>query len=198
MVIETMTLSLLLGKLAGGKIRNLEYLYIKGWYLFAISFLVEIASLLIVSKSIGNLSIIIEDKFYYIHIFIYLLLIIGLSMNFDENGFKIVLLGSISNFIPLVLNNGRMPVSVNALKYSKLYNQLSLLEEGRILTHTLTSETTKFLYLCDIIPIPDPYIFPKIISIGDIFIALGLFVLIFSYMKRKYKNHEITIDYYKS
>jgi hypothetical protein len=197
MVIETITLSLLLGKLTGGKIRNLEYLYIKGWYFFAASFLVEIASLLIVSKGIGNLSDIIEDRFFYIHIFIYVLLIIGLFMNFDENGFRITLLGSILNFIPLLLNNGRMPVLVNALKYSKLYNQLTLLEEGRILTHTLASETTKFIYLCDIIPIPEPYIFPKIISVGDILIGVGLFVVIFSYMKRKFKGNKIFADYYK-
>ncbi len=55
MVIETIILSLLLGKLKGGKIRNIGNLYINGWYLFVISFLVEIISLLIVSRTSGNL-----------------------------------------------------------------------------------------------------------------------------------------------
>ncbi len=197
MVIETITLSLLLGKVSGGKIRNLESLYIKGWYLFALSFLVEIVSLLIVSKSIGKLSIFIENNFFYVHIFIYLLLIIGLFMNFKEKGLRITLLGSILNFIPLLFNNGKMPVLLDSLKYSKLYTQLSLLEEGRILTHSLANETTKFIYLCDVLPIPEPYIFPKIISVGDIFISLGLFVLILSYMKRKFKGNKMIEGYYK-
>lgn len=197
MVIETITLSLILGKLKGGKIRNLESLYINGWYLFVISFLVEIVSLLIVSNNIGELSNIIEDKFFYIHLFIYLLLIIGLFMNFHDKGLRVTLFGSILNFLPLILNNGRMPVSLKALKYSNLYTQISLLEEGRIMTHTLANKATKLIYLGDIIPIPKPYFFPKIISIGDILIALGLFVLIQSYMKKRFDSEIKTINFYK-
>ncbi|HAE91347.1 DUF5317 domain-containing protein [Tissierella praeacuta] len=197
MVIETIILSLLLGKLNGGKIRNIGNLYINGWYLFVISFLVEIISLLIVSRTSGNLNDIIENNFFYIHIFIYLLLIIGLIMNFHENGFRITLLGAVLNFLPLSLNNGRMPVALNALKTSKLYTQLGLLEEGRIMTHTLANEFTKLVSLGDIIPIPKPYPFPKVISIGDIFISLGLLILIQSYMKKRYESEGKTIEFYR-
>ncbi|CAK7001053.1 hypothetical protein CIW83_15295 [Tissierella sp. P1] len=197
MVIETITLSLLLGKLMGGKIRNIGNLYINGWYLFVVAFSVEIISLLIVSKTGGNLSDIIENNFFYIHIFIYLLLIIGLIMNFHENGLRITLFGSILNFLPLSLNSGRMPVAINALKVSKLYTQLSLLEEGRIMTHTLANKATKLTFLGDIIPIPKPYPFPKIISIGDVLISLGLLILILSYMRKKYESQGKTIEFYR-
>lgn len=197
MIIETITLSLLLGKLKGGKIRNIGLLYINGWYLFVASFLIEIISLLIISNNIGNLGNIIEDKFFYIHIFIYLLLIVGLFMNFHDKGLRITLLGSIFNFLPLIMNNGRMPVSLNALKYSNLYTQIALLEEGRIITHSLASKTTKLILLGDIIPIPKPYFFPKIISIGDILIALGLFILIQSYMKNRCRTQKEFISFYK-
>ncbi|MBU5425753.1 DUF5317 domain-containing protein [Tissierella pigra] len=188
MVTEIITLSLLLGKLTGGKIRNIGNLYINGWYLFVISFLTEIICLLIASKTNGRLSIIIEDNFFYIHIFVYLLLIIGLIMNFHEIGLRTTLVGAILNFLPLLLNNGRMPVSINALKFSKLYTQLSLLDEGRIMTHALVDKSTKLWVLGDIIPIPKPYFFPKIISIGDILIALGLFILILTNMKKRYST----------
>jgi hypothetical protein len=198
MVTETITLSLLLGKLTGGKIRNIGNLYINGWYLFVISFLTEIISLFIASKTNGNLSIIIENNFFYIHIFIYLLLIMGLMMNFREIGLRITLFGSTLNFLPLLLNNGKMPVSINALKHSKLYIQLSLLDEGRIMTHALADKGTKLWILGDIIPIPKPYFFPKIISIGDILIALGLFILILTHMKKRYMVEGKTIEFYKS
>lgn len=198
MVTETITLSLLLGKLTGGKIRNIGNLYINGWYLFVISFLMEIISLFIASKTNGNLSIIIENNFFYIHIFIYLLLIMGLMMNFREIGLRITLFGSTLNFLPLLLNNGKMPVSINALKHSKLYIQLSLLDEGRIMTHALADKGTKLWILGDIIPIPKPYFFPKIISIGDILIALGLFILIVTHMKKRYIVEGKTIEFYKS
>lgn len=197
MVIETITLSLLLGKITGGKIRNLENLYINGWGLFVLSFTLEILSLLIVTKTNGIWSNRVENKFFYIHLFIYLLLIIGLIMNWNSKGLRITLFGSILNFLALGFNKGKMPVSIEALKYSKLYNQLSLLEEGRIMTHTLVNESTRFTFLGDIIPIPKPYFFPKIISIGDILISLGLFVLIYSYMKKRFEPEGKIINFYK-
>lgn len=183
MIIETMLLSLLVGKLKGGKIKNLENLYIDGWYLFVISFSIEIISLLIISRGNGPLSKVLENKFFYIHILIYLTLIIGLTMNWNSIGLRIALFGSTINFLPIIFNNGKMPVLLNALNYSKLYNQISLLEEGRIMTHVLATGDTKLIVLGDIIPIGKPYIFPKIISIGDILITLGLFILIQMNMK---------------
>lgn len=197
MVIETIILSLLLGKLIGGKIRNIGNLYINGWYLFVVSFSIEIISLLIVSKTNGEMSNIIENNFFYIHIFVYLLLIIGLMMNFHENGLRVSLGGAILNFLPLCVNNGRMPVSINALKISKLYTQLSLLDEGRIMTHSLGNKATKLIFLGDIIPIGKPYPFPKVISIGDILIASGLLILTISYMKKRYNSEGKTIEFYR-
>ena len=44
--------------------------------------------------------------------------------------------------------------------------------------HEAVTPDTKLVYLADIILIPRPYPLPKILSIGDIFIILGLFVFI--------------------
>lgn len=197
MVIETITLSLLVGKLRRGRIGNLSNLYINGWYFIVVSFLVEIMALLIATRSQGILSNMVETYFFYIHIFIYLLLIIGLGMNFHEKGFKITFIGAIFNFIPILLNNGRMPVSVKALRFSEQYTKLSLLDQGRILTHSLVDEISGFTILGDIIPISKPYPLPKIISLGDILIALGIFILIQSYMKQKSNIEDKVIDFYR-
>lgn len=189
MIIETMILSLLVGKIRGGKIRNLENLYINGWYLFVLSFLIEIITLLTITRINGDLSKLLEEYFLYIHILIYLFLIIGLSMNWQCKGLRIVLFGSILNFLPIIFNNGKMPVLLNALKYSKLSNQIILLDEGRIMTHFLANKDTKLAFLGDVIPIGKPYIFPKVISIGDLLISLGLFMLIQLYMKKQAVNN---------
>ena len=118
-------------------------------------------------------------------------------MNFHEEGFRVVLLGNILNFLPIIINGGKMPVSIKALKYSNLYTQLSLLDEGRIMTHSLVDEATKLYYLSDIIPIPKPYPLPKIISIGDILIGIGLFIIIQIYMKKELSIEEKTINFYR-
>ena len=185
MVFEIIILALIVGKIKGGSISKLENLHIRGWYLLVISFSLEILSLFFITKTNNHLANIIGSSFFYIHILIYLLLIIGIFMNFKEMGFKIIFFGSILNFFAIAFNKGRMPVSINALNDAKLYDQLDLLYSHRIITHTLITENTKMNFLGDIIPITRPYPFPKIISIGDILISLGIFVLIYSYMIKK-------------
>ncbi len=188
MIFETILLSIIIGKINKGKIKNIEALYIKGWYLIVLSFIINIASLLIITKTQGNLAVFLNENFYIIHISIYLLLIIGLSLNFKELGFSVTSIGTFLNFLPLLFNNGKMPVSPNGLISSKLYGQLFLLERNQILTHSLMDNNTKLKVLCDIIPISAPYPFPKVISIGDIFISLGVFILIYTYMTKEINN----------
>lgn len=198
MVFEIIILALIVGTLKGGQIRKLEDLYIRGWYILVLSFSIEIVSLLIVANTNGEIAKIIENKFYYIHIFIYLLLMIGLSMNFKEIGLRITLIGSILNFLPLAFNHGKMPVSIKTIKDADLYNKLSLLSDDRIMTHALISEHTNFKFLGDIIPIFKPYPFPKIISIGDIVISIGLFVLIYTHMTKQEKHTNQYINIFKA
>lgn len=194
MVFEIIILALTLGMIKGGNIGKLEKLHIRGWYLLVISFTIEIVSLFLISKTNYNISKILENNFFYIHIFIYSLLIIALFINRKENGLKLSLLGSVLNFLPILMNNGKMPVSVKSLEDAGLYNQITLLYDERIITHILMTENTKLSFLGDIIAIPRPYLFPKIISFGDILISLGLFILIYSYMtKKEHKNTYINI-----
>ncbi|MFA7412706.1 MAG: DUF5317 domain-containing protein [Tissierellaceae bacterium] len=183
LMIGTLLLAFLTGKIRGGKLHNLSNLYIDKWYLFALSFLIQISSLLLAARTSGQLSNFIIREFSFIHILIYLLFITALLFNWQERGFRIILLGSILNFLPIFLNGGRMPVSIRALRFSGLYTQLSLLDEGRILTHTLAGESSRLFLLCDIIPLPEPL--SKVISLGDIFISAGIFYLIQFKMREK-------------
>ena len=131
MIIETMLLSLFLGKVRGGKIKNLENLYINGWYLFVISFSIEITTLLIISRGGNTLSKSLEGYFFFIHILIYLTLIIGLAMNWGIMGLRIVLFGSTLNFLPILLNNGRIEAQgthKELLNKSRTYRKLYKLE----------------------------------------------------------------------
>lgn len=188
MIMETLGLSLLIGKLRGGKIRNLEKFHIKGWYMFVIGFIIEIVSILIAAITHGKLAGFVIEKFFIIHIFIYILVLVGFIFNIKEKGIWLALTGTLLNFIPILTNDGKMPVSVEELTNSYLYTQLDLLKDNRILTHTLANEYTKFYYLSDIIPIPKPYPFPKIISIGDVLIGISIFLLIQNYMRYDFKE----------
>lgn len=188
MLIETLGLSFMISKIKGGKIKNLEQLHIRGWYLFLLGFMLEIISLWVFVNTNDRLATAIVNNFLIIQISTYILLILGLLLNIRKKGIKSILIGTGLNFIPVVANNGRMPVSQTGLVKSYLYEQLELLKNSKILTHILAGKNTKFYYLSDIIPIPKPYPFPKIISIGDIIISIGIFLLIQFYMKEDINN----------
>lgn len=198
MVFEIIILGILIGKLKGGHIKKLENINIRAWYLLVLSFLLEIIALMLITRTDGSLSEILESNFFFIHIFIYSLLIIGLSMNFNELGFRISLFGAMLNFLPLIFNKGQMPVSIKALENAHLYEQINLLTNNRIMTHSLMSDSTNLSFLGDIIAIARPYPFPKIISIGDILISLGLFLVIYKHMTKREKNMKEYIEIFKS
>ncbi|NMA87147.1 MAG: DUF5317 domain-containing protein [Tissierellia bacterium] len=172
MIVEIIILSLVIGKVKKGKIKNLNQIYIRGWYLLIIAFLLEIISLRV-----------FVNNFSSIQILIYIILIFILLLNINIKGMKTMAIGSILNFIPIIANNGRMPVSKSALIKAKLHSQLSLLENNKILTHVLADDSTRLYFLSDIIPILKPYPFPKVISIGDIVLSIGIFLLVQFYMK---------------
>lgn len=195
MIFETIIVGSFIGKLMGGKLGNLANLEIKAWFLFALSFILEILALLIVSRTDGVLSEFIVDNYMIINILIYFVLLIGLLFNYKEFGLFITFIGSILNFIPMLFNGGRMPVSIDALKKANLFDQLSMLLEDRIMTHTLVLDDTKFKILTDIIPVSSPDFMAKVISIGDIVIAVGLCILIVNCMKSKYGSEVKTIDF---
>lgn len=197
MLVETLGLSLIIGKLRKGKIRNLGKLHIRGWYLFIIGFILEVISLTIVANTKGRVSRFIIDYFAIIHTFVFLMVIIGLVLNIRERWIWLTLIGTIMNFIPVLANDGRMPVSTKGLINSHLYEQINLLKDNKILTHIIVDENTRFYYLSDIIPIPKPYPLPKVISFGDILIGISIFLLIQYYMKVNFKGNDSInfIDY---
>lgn len=188
MIIETLVFSLLIGKLRGGKIKNLGKLHIRGGHLLIIGLLLEIFSLIIVKKSQGKVSQFIIEYFRIIRGITFLLVIIALIFNIKQKWLGLTLIGIIMNFIPIWANNGKMPVSIYGLVNSHMYEQLDLLKKDIILTHTIGDKNTKFYYLSDIIPIPKPYPLPKVISFGDILISISLFLLIQHFMKSNYKR----------
>lgn len=178
MLIESLGSSLIIGKIRGGKIRNIGEICIKGWYLFVGAFVIEKSSVLIESFTDGNMAQFIQRNFSYLHIGVYLITLIGLILNMKKRGILTIFTGTLLNFITIIFNGGKMPVSLKGLNFASLWEKASLLKVNGVLTHTLIDHSTKFYYLSDIIPIPHPYPLAKIISIGDIIIAVGIFILI--------------------
>ena len=83
-----------------------------------------------------------------------------------------------------------MPVSLEALKKAGMAYLLPLLQSKTYIIHTLMNPKTRLKFLADIIPLPPPYPRPRVLSVGDIIMGIGVFFLIQNYMTEKglFKN----------
>lgn len=184
MLVESLGGGLLVGKVRGGKFSNISSGEIRGWYFIGASFLVEFSAVYFASKGVS----IIIDGIPFIHLLSYILLFFGLFMNFDKYAFWIITVGVLLNFIVIMANGGQMPISHEALISSGLFENAAAIAQGRIVTHTVINETTKLKFLADILALPKFYPRPKVYSIGDIFMAVGIFIYIQQLMLGKKAN----------
>jgi hypothetical protein len=91
-------------------------------------------------------------------------------------------------------NGGQMPVSGETMASIGLIDNMMDIRDGKIITHTLMNGHTALKYLGDIFALGKPYPRPKIFSIGDVIMALGIFIYIQQIMIKKIKK-EKTVQY---
>ncbi len=177
MFLEPAVLSIIVARLRGGHLRNLENVCIKGWYLFLVAALIQ--GLLSIGKKtdIALANKILEGYSVYIIVFTFFLMIVAVILNIKKNYMKMLFIGLVLNLIVMAGNGGKMPVFLNGIE--GIRDEISVdvqLPQGEFdIKHEAAGKNTKFIYLADIILIPKPYPLPKILSIGDIFLMLGAF-----------------------
>ncbi len=108
----------------------------------------------------------------------YVLLLWVLSRNLNSWGMRILLIGTLLNFVAIVANGGLMPVSPEA----RLWAGKPAIGEsgfGKVLPEgtgiLLPIDQTNLWLLSDIIPIN---LVHAVLSVGDVLIAFGLFIFI--------------------
>ncbi|MGC8787774.1 MAG: DUF5317 domain-containing protein [Anaerolineae bacterium] len=112
----------------------------------------------------------------------HLLLLAAVWANRHLPGVKFIGLGLLLNLIVMVANGGWMPVTPEAVVKVGHTGLVSSLEPGtRVYSSKniiLTAEQTKLRFLSDIFVLAKPFPIPTIFSIGDVFVAAGVFLLI--------------------
>lgn len=97
-------------------------------------------------------------------------------------------LGTICNFIVIAANGFRMPISEYALIYYPGMTAEAVLE-SRANYFIAVNGKAELLILGDVICVPIPYL-GGFISVGDVFLALGIFVLIIAAMTGAKKKND--------
>jgi hypothetical protein len=173
-LIEGLISSLIIGKLRGGKFKYLGQTNINKWWLFLLSFAIEFGTIFAVSAGIS----VADSLSMYLHILSYIILFIGILYNCEHKSMWLVFLGSFLNFIVIAINGGAMPVSMEGLQRAGLDDLIRMINTGGIATHQAITESTRLPFLADIFVLPKGYPFPKVLSIGDLLISVGIFAFV--------------------
>ncbi|WNF39101.1 DUF5317 domain-containing protein [Bacillaceae bacterium IKA-2] len=184
MVFDGVLISLIVGFLRKGSLHGIADLKLKAGLVFPLLLIIQIAIYGFQNKYqfILNIS-------GFLFIVIYILGMYFLWLNRHHYGFLLILAGVFLNFLVMALNGGRMPVSEEAAMILDPY-YIEVLKNGVYAKHTLLTEFTKLAFLGDVIPITSPYPKIRVISIGDVFMSIGVFFFIQNLML----NHKQTND----
>ncbi len=122
---------------------------------------------------------------FIIQALVFALLLLCLWFNREYIGLWFVGLGASMNALVMLVNGGRMPVSLEAMQKAGVKEVTDIILAGADNKHAVIGSTTKLSFLADIIYLPG-FIGQGmgVVSIGDLVVALGLFAFIFELFTR--------------
>lgn len=137
-------------------------------------------SLQIISRILGAKGIIFaEINYMLIQAVMIILLMLCFWFNRKHIGLWFVGAGALMNALVMFANGGRMPVDSESMKRAGIDRLSDALTSSEDLKHVILNENTRLWFLSDIIHLPGIIgIGMNVVSIGDLVIAFGLFLLV--------------------
>ena len=158
--------SVLVGLLRGGKLTNINNLHLSGWWMLFLAFGMQIGAAFAPDDGTRLPVILVLASF------VPLLAVVWL--NRDQQGLWLAGIGILMNLTVIGLNEG-MPVLAEAVELSGGTFDAAALDAK----HVVLDSSTELAFLADIIPFPG-----SVISLGDVFLAIGLGVFIEDHLTR--------------
>jgi len=104
----------------------------------------------------------------------YIFLLLFFFCNREHEDIRIFMIGWFLNALAIWSNFGKMPIDLEQAK--KLPYSIEGIVNGTDFKHNVLTELTNLPFLADVIYMPFPM--ARVISVGDIFIMLGAFLLV--------------------
>lgn len=168
MVLEAIIISILIRGYKEKSFKFLNDLNLKNLWIVIIA---------LISKYFFPRLISLEILYKYYYIFdVSILLLFCVFFYLNGSYLKLSAIGVFLNGLVVLLNK-KMPVSIKLSHLVMNEDKFNLLKNGYSFSHGFINNA-KLYFLSDIIPIPKPFIYPRLISIGDIFLSIGVFMYI--------------------
>lgn len=180
--IVTLMAAVMIGWLRGGSVARVAHLPLRWIVLLPVPFVIRAALLHPQAVGVEWLSRWTTE----LQGVAYGLLVLLAVVNRHLPGSSFLIAGTLANAVVIMANGGRMPVSERAIHVAahaaEKVTALSVLRTENSLTHQLLGPETRFPWLADIIPLPRPFPFPSVASVGDFVLAFGLMWLVLAAM----------------
>lgn len=158
-------LSLAIAMLRGGRLVNLGDIQLKAWWLLVIAFGLQIGTRWLPEESWA------EPAGLAMVLVSFGLLMILVLLNRSQPGMWIAGIGVLMNFTVIAVNGG-MPVLAGAAEVASGFT-VSEPDLSGSFKHVLLDEGARLTFFADVIPLRVGAL-GEVISLGDIFLALGL------------------------
>ncbi len=169
LILLVLGLSVIIGFLRGGRLQlNLP---LRGLWLAPGAFLLQVSIMWFPGTKLALVLMLVT----------YGLIIYCLALNSQHQSLRMLLLGVVLNLVVIAANGGRIPVDVDLAR--GLGIEVEAVVNGTDFKHAPISDTSHLAFLGDVVPLPGPI--ARVISIGDVVVILGLFLLVQDLMGKR-------------
>lgn len=175
MLIGGILLGLVLGLLAGGKLRNLAEIQLRWAWLLVVAVVLRFAT----EAALGAGVDIVEALRLPLLAGAFAILLIALWVNRTYPGLSLAFLGVLSNTLVILANGGFMPIWGPALTAAGLTEADVTRSFHVVIDAAAPDFLGRLLILGDVIPVPVSFI-RNVYSLGDVFLTLGLAFFLFA------------------
>ncbi|MFL5677032.1 MAG: MFS transporter [Chloroflexota bacterium] len=175
MLIGGILLGLVLGLLAGGRLRNLAEIQLRWTGLLVAALVLRFATEAALNAGID----VVEALRLPLLVAAFGLLLIPLWANRTYPGLSLAFLGVLSNGLVILVNGGYMPIWEPALAAAGLTSADVTRSFHVIVDPSAQDFVGRLLILGDVIPVPISFI-QNVYSLGDLFLGLGLAFFLFA------------------
>jgi len=174
MLFDGAVLAVVIALIAGGRFPRLAQLGLRWPWVFVAAFGIRFC--IIVLGVRGWQPVLVAAP--ALHILSYLLLLAALAANWRLWPLCIAAAGVLMNFAVIAANGGAMPADAALVRAAGQGRLIELVRGGNYPTHVLLDAHTRLPLLADRFLLSYPYPRPSVFSVGDIFITIGVMLLI--------------------
>jgi hypothetical protein len=175
-LLPVLALAIVAGYLARGRLKNLEHVRLRWWWLAIAGLGIQLLPL---PEGAAGTDLFVRTT---VLAFSYALLLVFAIANMRLPGMPLILIGLLCNALVITANGG-MPVSVDALAEADQVEAIEALEDEGSDKHHLLGDDDVLTFLADVVVIPPPV--GAVVSVGDLFQYAGLIWLIAAAMRAR-------------